>query len=106
MLGAPPVTTFAALQSLVAQGESETLEFKRSTAELRRAGETPTVILCVSKGLFALAVGVTADWVYSSDYAKMFLEQRIRARLSSITPSPSTTASRQPHRPDTLARSG
>jgi ATP-dependent DNA helicase RecG len=34
------VTTFAALQSLIAQGESETLELKRSTAELKRAGET------------------------------------------------------------------
>jgi ATP-dependent DNA helicase RecG len=34
------MTTLAALQSLVALGESETLEFKRSTAELRRAGET------------------------------------------------------------------
>jgi ATP-dependent DNA helicase RecG len=40
VLGAPPVTTLAALQSLIARGESETLEFKRSTAELRRAGET------------------------------------------------------------------
>ena len=29
-----------ALQSLIAQGESETLELKRSTAELKRAGET------------------------------------------------------------------
>jgi ATP-dependent DNA helicase RecG len=28
------------LQALIAQGESETLEFKRSTAELKRAGET------------------------------------------------------------------
>ncbi len=28
------------LAQLTAQGESETLEFKRSTAELRRAGET------------------------------------------------------------------
>lgn len=28
------------LEALVADGESETLEFKRSTAELRRAGET------------------------------------------------------------------
>lgn len=32
------MTTLAALQSLIAQGESETLEFKRSTAELRRVG--------------------------------------------------------------------
>jgi hypothetical protein len=36
----PSLTTLAALQSLVAHGEYETLEFKRSTAELRRAGET------------------------------------------------------------------
>jgi len=34
------MTTLAALQSLIAQGESETLELKRSTAELKRAGET------------------------------------------------------------------
>jgi predicted HTH transcriptional regulator len=34
------VTTLATLQSLIAQGESETLELERSTAELRRAGET------------------------------------------------------------------
>jgi predicted HTH transcriptional regulator len=35
------MTTVATLRSLIAHGESETLEFKRSTAELRRAGETP-----------------------------------------------------------------
>jgi ATP-dependent DNA helicase RecG len=34
------MTTLATLKSLIAQGESEALEFKRSTAELRRAGET------------------------------------------------------------------
>jgi ATP-dependent DNA helicase RecG len=34
------VTTLAVLQTLVAQGESETLELERSTAELKRAGET------------------------------------------------------------------
>jgi len=33
------VTTLAALQSLIAQGESETLELKRPSVELRRAGE-------------------------------------------------------------------
>lgn len=38
------MTTLAALRSLIAQGESETLELKRSTAELKRAGET----LCAS----------------------------------------------------------
>jgi len=31
------VNTLAALQSLIAQGKSETLELKRSTAELKHA---------------------------------------------------------------------
>ena len=39
------MTTLATLQSLIAQGESETLEFKRSTAELRRVGETLSAFL-------------------------------------------------------------
>lgn len=34
------MTTLAALQTLIAQGESETLELERSTAERKRAGET------------------------------------------------------------------
>jgi ATP-dependent DNA helicase RecG len=34
------VTTLATLQCLIAQGESKTLELKRSTAALKRAGET------------------------------------------------------------------
>ena len=33
----------ADVEQLIAQGESETLELKRSTAELRRAGETNRV---------------------------------------------------------------
>jgi hypothetical protein len=34
------VTTLAALQSLMVHGKSETLEFRRSTAELKRIGKT------------------------------------------------------------------
>jgi predicted HTH transcriptional regulator len=34
------MTTLATLRTLIAQDESETLELKRSTAELKRAGET------------------------------------------------------------------
>jgi ATP-dependent DNA helicase RecG len=34
------MTTLATLQAIIAQGESETLEFKRSTAELQGAGQT------------------------------------------------------------------
>ena len=33
------MTTLDTLRSLIAQGESETLELKRSTAELRRVGK-------------------------------------------------------------------
>ncbi len=59
MLSPDPVTTLAALQSLVAQGESETLEFKRSTAELRRAGESLCAFLNGDGG--RVLVGVAPD---------------------------------------------
>jgi ATP-dependent DNA helicase RecG len=51
------VITLAALQSLVARGESETLEFKRSTAELRRAGETLCAFLKGDGGQVLIGVG-------------------------------------------------
>jgi len=51
------MTALAALQSLVAQGESETLEFKRSTAELRRAGETLCAFLNGDGGQVLVGVG-------------------------------------------------
>lgn len=49
--------TLAALQSLVALGESETVEFKRSTAELRRAGETLCAFLNGDGGHVLVGVG-------------------------------------------------
>ncbi len=51
------MTTLAALQSLVGQGESETLELKRSTAELRRAGETLCAFLNCEGGKVLIGVG-------------------------------------------------
>jgi ATP-dependent DNA helicase RecG len=51
------VITLAALQSLIAQGESETLELKRSTAELRRAGETLCAFLNGEGGQVLIGVG-------------------------------------------------
>jgi ATP-dependent DNA helicase RecG len=51
------VTTLAGLQSLIAQGESETLEFKRSTAELKRAGETLCAFLNSEGGRVPIGVG-------------------------------------------------
>ena len=51
------MTTLAALQSIIVQGESETLEFKRSTAELRRAGETLCAFLNGEGGKVLIGVG-------------------------------------------------
>jgi len=48
-----------ALRQLIAQGESETLELKRSTAELRRAGETLCAFLNGEGG--QVLIGVAPD---------------------------------------------
>jgi ATP-dependent DNA helicase RecG len=53
------VTTLATLQSLIAQGESETVELKRSTAELRRTGETLCAFLNGEGG--HVLIGVAPD---------------------------------------------
>jgi ATP-dependent DNA helicase RecG len=47
----------AALQTLIAQGESETLELKRSTAQLRRAGESLCAFLNGEGGRVVIGVG-------------------------------------------------
>lgn len=57
------MTNLATLQSLVALGESETLEFKRSTAELRRAGETLCAFLNGDGGQVLVGVGPTGQLV-------------------------------------------
>lgn len=51
--------TLSGLKSLIAKGESETLEFKRSTAELRRAGETLCAFLNGEGG--QVLIGVAPD---------------------------------------------
>ncbi|MCC6747123.1 MAG: putative DNA binding domain-containing protein [Deltaproteobacteria bacterium] len=51
------MTTLTALQSLIAQGESATLELKRSTAELKRAGETLCAFLNGEGGKVLIGVG-------------------------------------------------
>ncbi|HEX9639965.1 MAG TPA: ATP-binding protein, partial [Candidatus Krumholzibacteria bacterium] len=51
------MTTLATLQSLIVQGESETLELKRSTAELKRAGETLCAFLNGEGGKVLIGVG-------------------------------------------------
>jgi ATP-dependent DNA helicase RecG len=51
------VTTLATLQSLVAQGECETLELKRSTTELKCVGETLCAFLNGEGGKVLIGVG-------------------------------------------------
>lgn len=51
------MTTLAAFQSLIAQGESVMLELKRSTAELKRGGETPRAFLIGEGGKVLIRVG-------------------------------------------------
>jgi ATP-dependent DNA helicase RecG len=51
------VTSLAALQALIAQGESETVELKRSTAELKRAGATLCAFLNGEGGKVLIGVG-------------------------------------------------
>ncbi len=51
------MTTLATLQSLVARGESETLELKKSTAQLNRTGETLCAFLNGEGGQVLIGVG-------------------------------------------------
>ncbi|MGE0384044.1 MAG: helix-turn-helix domain-containing protein [Gammaproteobacteria bacterium] len=55
--GAVELITLATLQSLAARGESESLEFKRSTAELKRAGETLCALLNGEGGKVLIGIG-------------------------------------------------
>ncbi len=54
------MTVTVALTQLIAQGESETLELKRSTAELKRAGETLCAFLNGEGGKVLIGVAPTA----------------------------------------------
>jgi len=76
------VSTLAALQSLIAQGESETLELKRSTAELRRAGET----LCAFLNCDGRLVGQEVADITLRDIAAMLgrFEPPARVELSRV----------------------
>lgn len=53
------MTSLAALQSLIAQSESETLKLKLSTTELKRAGETLGAFLKGEGG--KVLIGVAPD---------------------------------------------
>lgn len=76
------MTTLAALHSLIAHGESETLEFKRSTAELRRAGETLCAFLNGEGG--QMLIGVAQDGkIVGQQVADITLRRRSDGDLQS-----------------------
>jgi ATP-dependent DNA helicase RecG len=79
------MTALAALQSLIALGESETLEFKRSTAELRRAGETLCAFLNGDGGQVLVGVGPKGQLV-GQQVADITLRD-IAATLGKIEPA-------------------
>lgn len=79
------MTNLAALQTLIAQGESETVEFKRSTAELRRAGETLCAFLNGDGGQVLVGVGPKGQLV-GQQVADITLRD-IAATLGKIEPA-------------------
>jgi ATP-dependent DNA helicase RecG len=76
--------SLAILQSLVAQGESETLEFKRSTAELKRTGESLCAFLNGDGGKVLIGVGPDGKLV-GQDVADTTLRD-VAAMLSRFEP--------------------
>lgn len=57
------MTTLAGLHSLIAQGDSKAIEFKRSTAELKRAGETLFAFLNSDGGRVLIGVAPSGKLV-------------------------------------------
>jgi ATP-dependent DNA helicase RecG len=79
------------LTQLIAQGESETLELKRSTAELKRCGETRCAFLNGEGG--KVLIGVARDGkLVGQDVADITLREiaamlgRVEPRSSSMPP--------------------
>jgi hypothetical protein len=78
------MTPLAALQSLIVKGDSETLELKRSTAELKRAGETRCAFLNGEGGKVLIGVGPDGKLV-GQDVADITLRD-IAAMLGRFEP--------------------
>ncbi len=86
------MTSLTTLQSLVARGESETLELKRSTAELRRSGETLCAFLNGEGG--KVLIGVAPDGrLVGQDVADITLRD-IAAMLGRFEPAARVEMSR------------
>ena len=72
------------LQSIVAAGESETVEFKKSTAQLPRAGETLCAFLNGNGGL--VLIGVAPDGMIAGQEVADKTQQEIARMLDRFEP--------------------
>ena len=78
--------TISQIEAVVGLGESETLEFKRSTAELRRVGETLCAFLNGNGGM--VLIGVRPDGrVEGQEVADITLRE-VAAMLGRFEPTP------------------
>lgn len=86
------MTTVDAFQSLVTRGESETLELKRSTAELKRVGETLCSFLNGEGSKVLIGVGPDSSLV-GQEVADITLSE-VAAMLGRFEPSARVEMSR------------
>lgn len=82
--------SLAALQSLIALGESETLEFKRSTPELRRASETLCAFLNGDGAQVLVGVGAFDEFSAYVDHGHALPKSRTFKKLQG-DPVPGST---------------
>ena len=78
--------TFAAVKRLVAAGESETLELKRTTGELREAGQTLCGFLNQRGG--AVVLGIAADGRIAGQEVNDGTLRDVAAAVRDIDPAP------------------
>ena len=84
--------TFAAVKRLVAAGESETLELKRTTGELREAGQTLCGFLNQRGGV--VVFGVAADGRIVGQEVNDGTLRDVAAAVRDIDPAPQVGARR------------
>lgn len=84
----------AELEQLVATGESETLEFKRSTAELRRAGEALCAFLNGEGGQVVIGVAPEGKVV-----GQQVSDNTLADREFEATPWPASQSGHRQRRP-------
>lgn len=89
-------TTLATLQPIVVRGESQTLEFKKSTNELHRVGLTLCGFLNTDGGQVIIGVTLKAAWSASSGRRHHAARDRADAREGAARSSSPTARERCP----------